>query len=1489
MRTRHSSSLSKSKRKPFRHSIFESLEPRRLLTTFTHTVGQAPTSFFYYDEFGNFDRVSFFGNITAELIGAQGGGGGLINLPAFPAIPVPPVNPLDSLFAIYVSQSDFTGGITISQVPSSNFSVTDPTDLAAIPFANTIGNISVTNAQSGAFNEVAAPGGSGEALLGAVTNPAAQGFPSQPVLQLPVNQAFGVLPANITELSAGLTVAAGQNLGNFYIGGTVMGQVHLGGAINNFYAGWLLTGNANGEFGVNNVTTPQNFTVAGDIQNLLVGTSIGTDSDTGLTAPTYNSGFDMFVNGTIGTVHAFGSILGSINAANTPGVPNNGADQGAFDVNNQQGGTDTLDGLGALGNGENTSQIENINKTGNFDFFLNDYLGGNANFQNDSFATAQYISNNYNAQAGTDNSVIVDGVIQDDASSADNLDYYAVPLLAGQTITVQVQDYAIPAGATGVNASASPTNQNDLDVGVFDPDGREIASDYNLNSGGTPTGRNPMQEQPFQFTADRPGVYRFAVAPSGDSLFAGTSGVVGDLPYVLSISNVGHMAIGSIVAANNICDSRDSNNNAAGFGTQNGDLGAIVSGGTFVSADSDSIAVENGNLRAVTAVTIGNDGAGGDPQIACPNGNVGLVESTGGDLSINDNGGTPAAIGGDYELVSSAGNFIGNLIANGNIGTVRAQSITNAAATAFQVNAANNSNFAGHIDLIDDAGDFGNGGSGGPSIKVGPDGVLTYLHVLGTVFGNSAFGQVQSGTTNTYPASTAVPIVESSGAVVTLTPVVSTTAPAPVLTVTTYPLDDGGAAIVNVTSTGGLTVQGSGSSPNQEFGIGEIDLQGIGNTPNAGLSNLTQHFAGHNTVTILSPPTVPNNVIPVDMTISGSVGIGVLDLVGTAIDQVANSTPGGEIVNINAASIGTLGGSDPVGCNLIHSTAAALLPNDVLLNTFPFNGQRTGVVVTGDIVNISLPDVGNISAGGTIGTITGTISAPVLATGNINNVVLGSGGILPSGSGNLSYAGVYADGIIGNVVGINDDIRGTIASSTAIQSVHVQNGSIINANIGTYVSLTDSDNLRVVGTTSPTGGGTVQNPILSIGSIVTNGDGGIIGSWLQTASFGVVSARNGFGILGTLIDTVATGTVGSIYADGYGLRSDLVFGGFNIGSITANGDGSLDSTAIFSNQVRFSESDQFDPFFGVQPNTATDIDKFLSAESTTTPVDATTPVVAGVTDTGVIQGSSFLGSHTLSSVSAWSIRANPVTTTATTTVAETAALDAQAVTKFSFANSIGSIITTGPVDGMSIITGKLGTLRDNGDLADTSLTISGRINNLTVRANLTDNSSIIAHGRNGNIGTLNVLGNVAGLIEADGGRIGTVTVHGSLTGKIQTKNINKLVLFQNLGQGSLVITGSANIIQLMQDLGPQGNTLTVDGKVNTLKVGSNLTGNVDILGALGTLTVNGSIASGAKVTVSKVLGLLKVGADFQAGAIVQAHQVKKVSIRGANAGTISIV
>ena len=313
-------------------------------------------------------------------------------------------------------------------------------------------------------------------------------------------------------ISSGLVSAPGTTIGEIAVSGPVMGAVNLAGSIDTFYAGWLLTGDANGEpQGV--VDDPGNFTVAGDIRNLLVSDSMGTESDSALLKPTYLTGFDMHVGGTIGRVQSFDSIVGNINDTQSPTAQN-------LTTNIQE------------------TEIRTTNVNNPWDL---GELGGTTQFNNDTFATAQDVGALPTSVNALPSAAVIDGTLQADTVQQDFVDYYGVALLAGQTITCQVTSCPV----------TTPAGESTL--GVFNPDGDLIATDYNI------VDLSQTQQLQFRITTDRPGIYRFAIATEGNATFtdAGNILIAGDVPYQLTIQGTGDLAIGAIIATNNIFDNVD--------------------------------------------------------------------------------------------------------------------------------------------------------------------------------------------------------------------------------------------------------------------------------------------------------------------------------------------------------------------------------------------------------------------------------------------------------------------------------------------------------------------------------------------------------------------------------------------------------------------------------------------------------------------------------------------------------------------------------------------------------------------------------------------------------------------------------------------------------------------------------------------------------------------------------------------------------------------
>src|SRR5690606_31203713 len=96
-------------------------------------------------------------------------------------------------------------------------------------------------------------GGAGSAILGTRTRDVQGQEDEENIAILGIdatNTNFQEIPAPASgELLPGLVIADGQNFGRFLFGGVVTGQVIIGGSIDTFYSGWLMTGVANSQFG----------------------------------------------------------------------------------------------------------------------------------------------------------------------------------------------------------------------------------------------------------------------------------------------------------------------------------------------------------------------------------------------------------------------------------------------------------------------------------------------------------------------------------------------------------------------------------------------------------------------------------------------------------------------------------------------------------------------------------------------------------------------------------------------------------------------------------------------------------------------------------------------------------------------------------------------------------------------------------------------------------------------------------------------------------------------------------------------------------------------------------------------------------------------------------------------------------------------------------------------------------------------------------------
>ncbi|HEX2972586.1 MAG TPA: hypothetical protein VHP11_09645, partial [Tepidisphaeraceae bacterium] len=148
--------------------------------------------------------------------------------------------------------------------------------LVTDPFGESAGDLRVTDNRNGQEITVSTPEGSGRLFLGGIVQRNENPYP---ILDDPVGGQPGVI------------VDDDVDLGRFLFGGTITGVVDIGGTMDMFYAGALLTGGADG---VTNI--PNNFYVHGDLENLVVKTCIGGVTGTELDGPAYLTQFQLRVD-----------------------------------------------------------------------------------------------------------------------------------------------------------------------------------------------------------------------------------------------------------------------------------------------------------------------------------------------------------------------------------------------------------------------------------------------------------------------------------------------------------------------------------------------------------------------------------------------------------------------------------------------------------------------------------------------------------------------------------------------------------------------------------------------------------------------------------------------------------------------------------------------------------------------------------------------------------------------------------------------------------------------------------------------------------------------------------------------------------------------------------------------------------------------------------------------------------------------------------------
>ncbi|MEA2736464.1 MAG: hypothetical protein QOE14_2915 [Humisphaera sp.] len=1470
----------------FQGTLIESLESRRLLTTVitdTDPLTPAPSrfSFEYKDARDNAVRVVVVGDVSAEFIfarmtkGDDKGGGGWNELILNEHVPAGSKEDGRDLFHVYVAQASIDSYISIAHVPP----VTTQGPRPMQPFT---GGVSLTVFPSRG-NELSktTPGGTGDIFLGARTwtVPNVDNSGNRPIVYDNFN-GLGIAPApGSGRLFAGVSTAPNVSLGRFMFAGAISGHVFIQGSMQHFYCGALLTGMTAGQ-SEGAPLDPGNFYVAGDIRDILVKGSIGTHDVPGgndRDKPNYFTGADFDIKGKVGQIRAGVDYMGSGTIYNnTPG------------------------------NGLRTRQQEiefRINPAinrGQFTDFENGQFGDNdAFFSNDTFDTAQFLGAINSKQLGA-GSIQLNGYLQSVTLINDFVDYYAVPLMAGQTINIRMMapiTFQQQVIRNGVPTLVTVEQKSPLYVALIDPLQRLVASDHSskgaLTTQDPDDAFDPRQQELFSFKADRPGIYRIAVHTDAPT-FAGAIRA-GLVRYQLQVTGVGNVGLGGLVGNTIVATPSvgfiidPGGGNIGGPGTNarsitgeysnievvHGDLGAVFSTDYIVSTGGITATSVGGNLRAVDGLSLGIQDANvyrESIQVLAVTGSVGMVrgrESSGtAATDFNTFFNTPNLnfpIGRDVQWVIAADELITDLVVNGSVGVVQANSMgISTYAGSLNVN-FDGVGKPGVIDLVECTTDLGTFQAGGPDINTNFGGNVRYIHVGGTAYRPRGFGGGSPEET-TYVAGQEAQLTEDSGAQIILRPTLDQVFNpltggildnSGVLTVLTYPigrsLTEQGAAgvvIVRVTSTRGLAVRVTGGSAE----IGEIVSQGSGpalvvDPGFDGIPNTADDNLGVDGIRntgddpfVLDPNAFSITGQPLDNSIDIRGGlVDVFDINGGGnFNYIRNFTPG-EIVSTDVGPTLLLEATNLGFARSVVTPGTAVEGNVIsdLVNTtdtegsvFPYLQTKAAIIVhatsetgfaiqqlrareaIGNVMILGRVQriIANADGAGVKGVYEG-ITGSIFVRGQLREINIGEG-VMPSGSGEFSHAGIYVLaeggnfindnsglGRIGTVVnqGMGSDIRGDIVANNGIDQIILDGGSIINADIGVISgsAIVQGDPEQPVGGANfiTTREFTTNYRIRQDGNIklisIKNG-GGIIGSWLRIYNIDDVVIKDGFGMVNTVLSTVGAGRFGNFTADGFGFRGVFWRGGQSLGNITATGLGNRLKTTAYPASLRFSEYLPMDPFFGVRPDALTDLHIVLGTS-------ALMPSRKGTSASGTLDLSEVAVSRDVGSINVSSIRAS----------------------NFNVGNNINSIVNRSYIDSARVTAGRIGTVAIGKDSLRTSFQVAGPVGPVIVGGTFRGSSRFFSSGQNGTIESFTVGKHLYGNVYAQK-RIGVISVGGSY-GSQGTRSGGSM--------GQFIVNGS-----FVSD-----STLEVDDRLDQLTIGGDLEdGTLIRLGTLGNKIIGGA-------------------------------------------------
>jgi hypothetical protein len=1018
---------------------------------------------------------------------------------------------------------------------------------------------------------------------------------------------------------------------------------------------------------------------------------------------------------------------------------------------------------------------------------------------NDTAATAQFIN------ASADSVTLASSVPQGDAE-----DWYALPMLAGQTVVISET-------IAGMGLLGAVVEWYDSAGRLMDTLGYETIEDWGITSRGT-------TRKPMTFTAPAADIYYMRVRQT--SPFGGS--------YNLTITGATFGNLGAMVASA-YTGGAFSDTTLSLYGDDitvrgGGSLGALVVGtatdmGVHTIGGGDIVAARIGAFAGNMFSRIYSDG------------NIGSVTTYTGAMDAYVSAGYG---GGLYnsdafiQNIRSAGSLEGNVESSGNIGVIDvAGSLLGGLISAN----ADGQGQGARVDLINVGGDWGSLDNI-PVLRHGPGGDIGFVNIVGSIYaidgmfigplnpttytgqyinddGGGRLKITSVGQTQVDPL-TGQPVVDP----LTGLPLVTY----PTITYSLIPVDDLIGGVGGVIAN--LTISGGSASLNAS---GVVDISELVFNGNAALGGS-------------------------DLTLTGSGIIGVYHLQATNLHDLVNWTSGdlvsGSIDGANHIIItGDIGAAS--------GTTGAWLPGRDQATgggsaTSPaygwFNGTFNGLDVTGSLVELTVGgDLHDLRVGGTVGRIVVNsdkvaangawegVSGIVFATGQIGYISVGDG-LADDGGALIAKAAIMSAGSIGTVAisgprrVINNRVYGELQGSILAMTDYTVPVVDYFGNITGTQLVPAIEN--VIGTNGATLTAIVAGAeldwfqVMKTSNFVSTGGVG-------TVSFSGPGAEiNGAEIDGLYVKKILTSADSNGISNLYSYAAVPLAGQPGIGLVEAGGPG------------------LYNGHFSVNGGSI--------------------GTVRGKGALADIRNSTFVATDGMVEVSGRDLYYNGFHMPGTIgkiAAARDMRFNSDTTAGGALVGAINTITVGGAFDSNTLtIAGRLGDMSVGGSFTNSQVVMQGPtvadLNRLTINGNFT--GEITSAGRIGRIyiggtaaGSISTLGSGQGSgwtsdledLEVVGPFTGSLSVGGSLlkfyshvtlgTAATQTFNIGR-----NLG--TLTVGSSAVRADLLA-------SLDVGGSIDTMRIFGSFFGNVATNGDLGTLALDGSLAGGSLT----VLGTIK--------------------------------